>query len=152
MKKFVILTAFLFSTAFVFAAGPTSEVLAAFQKTFEGASGVRWYDLEDGYSAFFNKDSIRYRVTYDGWGNITSSIRYYGAQQLPFLVKAKIGKRFNGKSIYGVTETTVDERTCYRILLADATSWTTLHADAYGNALVLEKYDRPSDGTDLATH
>lgn len=152
MKRLFVLAAFLFFTALAFATDPAPKVLAAFQKTFEGASGVKWYSLEDGYSAFFKKDSIRYRVTYDGQGNIMSSIRYYAAQQLPFLIKAKITRRFSGMSIYGVTEITVDEATCYRIVLADATSWITLHSDAYGNAFVLEKYDRPSDGTDLATH
>ena len=150
MKKFIILAIVLLCTRLGFASEPAPKVLAAFQKIFQPANGVNWYAVKDGAAAFFVQGNVRYRVTFDAEGNILNSIRYYGVQELSFWVKAKIQKQFEGKVVYGITEVTVNDETCYHIILQDASHWISVHADAYGNAFVEARHQRAEASNDLA--
>lgn len=142
MKKGFILIAFLILSAFAFASDPTPSVLSAFQKTFPHSSGVQWHNVKEGYIAWFAKDGVRYRIAYDTEGNIINGIRYYGEEQLPFVINVKIKKQFAGKEVYGVTEITVNDVTVYEIYLQGEKTLMTLRSDSYGNLSVTARYRR----------
>lgn len=152
MKTAILLVLlFVFSTR-AFAGEPTPSVLSAFQKTFPQTGDVKWFAEAEGYSAYFIQDGITHRINYDAKGNILSGIRYYKEAQLPFVIKAKIKKKFDNKTVYGVAEITVDDETVYRIFLQDQTSLMTVHSDAFGNLSVVASYKRLVDHQDLANN
>ncbi len=137
MKKLLVIAA-LFIAATSFAADPNQKVLNAFQKTFQNVKEVTWNDVGDKYEANFNHNNIITRVLYDGEGNVVKSIRYYYGNTLPIFIQAKLNKKFEDKTVFGVTEVCSDTEISYHIILEDATTWTHVQSDVYGN-LVTEK-------------
>lgn len=140
MKKiFIIAVAALFVTATAFAKAPNEKVLAAFEKTFQNAKDVKWNDVDDKYEANFKEGSIINRVVFDQDGNVVRSIRYYGGTTLPIIIQAKLAKKFDGKTVFGVTEVNTDSELTYHIVLEDATSWLHVRSDVYGGLIVEKK-------------
>jgi len=139
MKKIFIIAAALFIGHSSFAADPTQKVLEAFNKTFNNAKDVTWNEIDDTYEANFSHNDVSLRVLYDGEGNILKSIRYYKAQGLPIFLQAKLAKKYEGKKIFGVTETTSSEDLNYYIILEDAENWIHVQSDAYGNMSTAKK-------------
>ncbi|HEU4634443.1 MAG TPA: hypothetical protein VFS22_10680 [Flavisolibacter sp.] len=141
MKKIFIIAAasFLFASS-AFAADPSQKVLDAFSKTFKQVKDVTWQDVDENrYEANFNQNNITYRVMYDQEGNVLKSIRYYYAQTLPIFIQAKLAKKYDGKKVFGVTEVTTETDIQYHIILEDATNWTHVQSDAYGNMFTEKK-------------
>ena len=140
MKKiFILATAAFFFTASAFAKAPNEKVLAAFERTFQNATDVKWNDVDDKYEANFKEGSIINRVIYDQDGNVVKSIRYYGGSTLPIMIQAKLTKKFDGKTVFGVTEVNSDSELTYHIILEDATSWLHVRSDVYGSITVEKK-------------
>jgi hypothetical protein len=141
MKKILSIAAaaILFITTSSFASEPNEKVLAAFEKTFQHVKDVNWQDVDGKFEANFSQNNIINRVLYDQDGNVVKSIRYYGATHLPIMIQAKINKKFEGKTIYGVTEVNSDSELSYHIVLEDATTWTHVQSDVYGNLTIDKK-------------
>lgn len=138
MKKMIVLAAALFFIGTTSFATPNEKVLAAFSKTFQNVKDVNWQDVDDKYEASFKQNDISSRVIYDQEGNVVKSIRYYGGSVLPIFIQSKLSKQFEGKNVFGVTEVNTDSELTYHIVLEDATTWTHVRSDVYGN-LVKEK-------------
>jgi hypothetical protein len=141
MKKIFIIAAasFLFASS-SFAAEPNQKVLSAFNKTFNQVKDVIWQDVEENrYEANFNQNNITYRVMYDQEGNVVKSIRYYFAQTLPIFIQAKLAKKYDGKKVFGVTEVTTETEIQYHIILEDASNWTHVQSDSFGNMFTEKK-------------
>jgi hypothetical protein len=125
MKKnlFTIMFSMLFSAA-ALGNGPVNEqVLKVFSESFKSATQVTWYELSDGYTVNFLQDDIRYNITYSSKGEFISSRRYYFSDKLPMYILFKVKRKFPGKSIYGVTETTDENGVEYYITLQNDKSW-----------------------------
>lgn len=136
MKKIIsILTAvvFLTFTSFAYGSGPNQKVLDAFNKTFQQVKEVSWQEVDNKYEANFTQNNIIFRVQYDEEGNVVKSIRYYYGETLPILIQAKLHKKYEDKTVYGVTEITSESEVTYYIILQDEKNWVHVRSDAYGN-------------------
>ncbi|HVG12558.1 MAG TPA: hypothetical protein VM843_06110, partial [Flavisolibacter sp.] len=118
------------------------KVLQAFEKSFKNASDVVWNEYKDCFEVKFLHNSIDSRITYDVDGNILRSIRYYGEEQLPLFVRAKLQKQYAGKTVFGVTELASEGELDYYIVLEDATSWNHVKCTSTGNMEMYKKFKK----------
>lgn len=142
MKKFFLIASLLIALQ-SFAAGPVTvneKVLAAFNLTFKDVQGAVWSELGNYFEVAFKRNNVLSRIQYDVEGNMMQTTRYYGEQNLPLMLLAKLQKRYAGKKVFGVTEVCTDEGTLYHIILEDATNWTIVRASLYGDMYVHQKY------------
>jgi len=145
MKK-VIYLAFLL-TGFVAIAAPTpskvnEKILKAFNETFTAAQNVSWQEYEDYSQANFVVDKILVRAQYAEDGRLIRTIRYYSEKELLPNIVAKLKKRYAGKEIAGVTESSSDEEVSFTINIKDENNWYIVKADVYGNLQQTEKFKR----------
>ncbi|MGN6402620.1 MAG: hypothetical protein ACTHMD_19335 [Flavisolibacter sp.] len=140
MKKiFLIAAAMIAFVSISFAADPNQKVLDAFHKTFQQVKDVNWQDVDNKYEANFSQNNITFRVMYDEEGNVVKSIRYYFAKTLPIFIQAKLAKKYDGKTVFGVTEISTENELTYYIILEDQTNWIHVQSDAYGNMFTEKK-------------
>ena len=143
MKKFLANLLFIcaVSVATMSFANPpvTEQVLKQFSSAFPTVADAKWFEGDNYFDVYFEKEEIKYNIRYDRQGKVLSTRNYYsGAKLSPFL-RAKLAEKFPGKTIFGVTEITNSEEMYYVIALEDKTTWTNVHADAIGQLTVLEK-------------
>lgn len=117
----------------------TEKVLKQFSASFPTVTDAKWFEGDNYFDVYFEKEEIKYNIRYDRNGKILSTRNYYTASKLSPFLKAKVAEKFPGKSIYGVTEITNSEEMYFVLVLEDKTSWTNLKADATGTLTVLEK-------------
>jgi len=145
MKKIIYL-AFLL-TGFVAIAAPAprkvnEKILKAFNETFTAAQNVRWQEYEDYSQANFVVDKILVRAQYAEDGRLIRTIRYYSEKELLPNIVAKLKKRYAGKEITGVTESSSDDEVSFTINIKDENNWYIVKADVYGNLQQTEKFKR----------
>lgn len=117
----------------------TEQVLKQFASSFPSVADARWFEGDNYFDVYFEKEEIKYNIRYDRKGKILSTRNYYsGAKLSPFL-RSKLAEKFPDKTIFGVTEITNSQEMYFVIALEDKTSWTNVHADALGQITVLEK-------------
>ena len=143
MKKIIFLS-FLLSIAFFSFARPAvnDKVLAAFQKAFPTVTNVQWYQLEDGYEAYFDQSDVKTRLNYDFDGNIRYVRRdYYGTLLSPFLI-ARMAELYPKRTVYGVTEVISGGGISYCISLQDEKTWIQVTCDGFGNVMQKKQYNK----------
>lgn len=140
MKKMFALLGLSLLVISAYAYDPNDKVLKSFKTTFTNAKDVRWDEFPDHYTVSFNYSGIISRVKYDMDGNITGSIRYYEASNLPLNLLTKLKKTHQSKTFFGVTELSVGEDVVYFVRMQDAKNWYTYKVDAQGNEEVFEKF------------
>ncbi len=118
------------------------KVLQAFEKSFKNASDVVWNEYKDCFEVKFLHNSIDSRITYDVEGNILRTIRYYGEEQLPLFVRAKLQKQYVDKTVFGVTELASEGELDYYIVLEDATTWSHVKCTSTGKMEVYKKFKK----------
>ena len=123
----------------------SEKVLKAFKATFTTAQEVTWKELDNSCQANFKMNSITIRAMYDNEGNLLETIRYYGEDNLPPNIIAKLKKRYSGKEVFGVTEVTSDSEVAYHVTLKDEKHWYTVKSDPYANLQQTDKFKR-ADG------
>lgn len=144
MKKLVVILS-LFTAVVASASAPpevSEKVLKAFNETFLKATDVEWYETQNSFEASFKQSDIQSKAIYDKNGNLLSSIRYYFEDNLPVHIRSKLKKSYSGKSIYGVTELTVDDQITYHIILQDEKNWYIVISNSYGNLELSRKYKK----------
>jgi hypothetical protein len=145
MKKIIYL-AFLL-TGFVATAAPApsevnEKILKAFSETFTTAQEVSWHEF-DGYSqANFVVDKIQVRAQYAEDGRLIRAIRYYSEKELLPTIVAKLRKKYAGKDIAGVTESSSDDEVSFVINIKDENNWYIVKSDVYGNLQQTDKFKR----------
>lgn len=146
MKKTFVLLLLVMAAAVSFAHPPVTEkVLKQFSAAFPNVVDARWFEGENHYDVYFEKESAKYIIRYDLNGKIISTRNYYKAEKLAPFLRAKLNEKFPDKSIFGVTEiTNGDEMFCV-VNLEDAKSWTTVKISAIGQMTVLEKMLKSSN-------
>ncbi len=145
MKKIILSAALLMSIVAVASTAPyevTEKVLKAFNTTFAKAQGVVWHEYDNIYQANFTQDDIQIRAQYDREGSLIQTIRYYGERQLLPNIVSRLKKKYSGKEIFGVTETTSDEGVAFLVTLKDDKNWFVVKSDVYGNLEQTEKFKR----------
>ena len=145
MKK-VIYLAFLL-TGFAASATATppdvnEKILKAFKETFSAAQDVSWHEYDDYSQANFVVDKIQIRAQYAEDGKLIRTIRYYGERELLPNVVSKLKKKYAGKEIAGVTESSSDEEVSFVINIKDEDHWYVVKSDVYGNLQQTEKFKR----------
>lgn len=143
MKKTLVLLALIAATTLSFANPPVTEkVLKQFTATFPTVQDAKWFEGDNHYDVYFEIDKTKYNIRYDLNGKIISSRNYYTGDKLCPFLKAKVGERYPGKSIYGVTEITNSNERFYVLNLEDEKTWTTVRVDAIGQITQLEKLQK----------
>ena len=148
MKKLIYLAVMLIGISATAATPPdevNEKVLKAFKATFAAAEEVTWKELDNSVQANFKMNQIIVRAMYDNEGNLLETVRYYGEDNLPPNIIAKLKKRYAGKIVFGVTEVTSDSEVAYHITLKDEKYWYTVKSDPYSNLQQTDKFKR-ADG------
>jgi hypothetical protein len=148
MKKFLYLAVLLIGVSAAAATPPdeiSEKVLKAFKATFTSAEEVTWKELDNSCQANFKMNQITVRAMYDNEGNLLETVRYYGENNLPPNIIAKLKKRYASKEVFGVTEVTSDSEVAYHITLKDEKHWYTVKSDPYANLQQTDKFKR-ADG------
>src|SRR5258705_13530255 len=145
MKKIILFAALLVSIVAVASTPPyevNEKVLKAFNTTFAKAQDVVWHEYDNIYHANFKQDDIQIRAQYDQEGSLIQTIRYYGERQLLPNIVARPKKKYSGRDIFGVTETSSDEGISFLVTLKDEKNWYVVKSDVYGNLEQTEKFKR----------
>ena len=143
MKKLILLLIFSASALFSFANPPVSEkVLKIFTNVFPNVPNAKWYEYENYYEVYFDKDDIKTRIKYDLDGKVLSTLRHYEEKSLSPFIKAKVALRFSGKKIFGITEINSENELTYDIVLEDEKNWIHVQSDATGQMNVTEKFKK----------
>ena len=145
MKKIILSAALLVSIVAAASASPADvneKVLKAFNETFVKAQDVVWHEYDNGYQANFKQDDIQIRAQYDQEGSLIQSIRYYSERQLLRNIVSKLRKKYGGREIFGVTETSSDEGVAFLVTMKDEKNWYVIKSDVYGNFEQTEKFKR----------
>jgi hypothetical protein len=120
----------------------TEKVLKAFKATFTSAENVTWHEYDNVYQANFKQDEVQIRAQYDEDGRLLKTIRYYGETQLMPSIVAKLRKKYSGKEIFGVTETSSDQEVSFVINIKDEDNWYIVKSDIFGNLEQTDKFKR----------
>jgi len=151
MKKFVIAFAALLTlistTAFAGGGGKKSKggdnpAAATFQKTFQGASDVKWAEDKETINASFilsNSHVIAY-FNYDG--ELLGTARNVLFDQLPLAVIREVNDRYGSAPVYDITEYTCAGETFYHMVVETPTKQVKVKVSALGEISVLGKTKR----------
>jgi hypothetical protein len=146
MKKVIYLAFLLTGFVATAAVAPPSEinekVLKAFNETFSAAQDVSWQEYKDYSQVSFVVDKIQVRAQYAEDGRLLRTIRYYSERELLPSVVAKLKKKYAGKEIAGVTESSSEEEVSFVINIKDENNWYIVKSDVYGNLQQTEKFKR----------
>lgn len=148
MKRIVVVAMLaIFSTA-LYATPPdvSEKVLKIFKTTFTNARDVKWSEFDNNYSVSFSLEGIQSKVVYDKDGNMLSSLRYYSPERLPVNIYSKLKKKYEDKTLFGVTESSNDQEIAYYVKIYDAKNWYTIKVDASGSMETYEKLKRADIG------
>jgi len=144
MKKLIICFC-LFAAIGAAAAAPpevNEKVLKAFKETFVKAEDVVWHELPNIYEASFKQSEIVTRAIYDTEGNLLRTTRYYSEEYLPINIMRNLKKKYEGKTVFGVTESSTDNEVSYHIVLEDAKNWFIVVADNFGSLELSKKFKK----------
>ena len=145
MKKIFFAAAAFMLTCSAFAntiKDVNAKVLDAFNKTFQNARQVVWHEYKDYYEVRFMQGTIDARVKYDTNGKIMEAVRYYKADNLPLLIRAKVENKYANEKIFGVTEVSSDAGINYYIVLENEKNWINIKCDYLGNVSVQNKFKK----------
>ena len=145
MKKIItiMVAALIFvNTAY---AKPDSKLVTLFNQTFPTAQNVKWHDEADGYVVFFTMNGINNRICYNHKDEFVSGERYYDEKNLPAYILFAVKKKYSGKQIFGVTETTGPSSVDYRILLKDDKKIYCVQASMNGSVQLDKTYNSTYD-------
>jgi hypothetical protein len=145
MKRIINL-AFLL-TGFVAVAAPApseinEKVLKAFKETFTAAQNVTWHEYEDYTQANFEVEKVQVRAQYAEDGRLIRTIRYYSEKELLPNIVARLKKKYTGKEITGVTESSSEDEVSFVINIKDENHWYIVKTDVYGNTQQTDKFKR----------
>jgi len=144
MKKLIICLC-LFAAIGAVAAEPpevNEKVLKAFKETFVKATDVVWHELQNSYEASFKQSEIVTRAIYDTEGNLLRTTRYYSEEHLPINIITKLKKKYEGKTVFGITESSTEEEVTYHIILEDQKNWYIVVADNLGSLELSKKFKK----------
>lgn len=118
------------------------KVLKSFKETFLNAKDVVWHEAQNVYYAYFRQSEIITRARFDAEGNLLLILRYYGEVNLPAHILSKLKKKYPGKSIFGVTESTVGNEVNYYISLQDEKNWYHIKSDNWAQMEAYKKFKK----------
>lgn len=144
MKKLIFLCLVsIISATSIFAIpepGASEKILKLFHNEFPKVEKPVFYDYGNSYMVYFKKDDYSSgRVYYNLDGEMTETIKYYTESELEPFIRAKVNKKYKGKTIFGVTEVVTNNEHFYQIVLQDNKMWYTVKSDATGSMSIEKK-------------
>ena len=101
-----------------------SKVMTSFNKLFSDARNIIWLsDKKNTQTVYFERKGKATRAAFTKNGELKYAITTYTEECLPAEILFQVKNTYFGKSIFGVTEVQVDDKTAYLITLEDKTSW-----------------------------
>jgi len=149
MKKlffFAALAISISASAMTHPSEVSEKVLKAFKQTFALATEVTWHEYDNVFQANFKQDEVQIRAQYNEDGQLLKTIRYYGESQLMPNIVARLKKKYAGKEIFGVTETSSEQEVSYVINIKDNDNWYVVKSDIFGNLEQTDKFKRADKG------
>jgi hypothetical protein len=145
MKRIIYLALVL--TGFVASAAPAPVevnelILSAFKKTFSDVQNVTWQKFDDYAQANFAVDKVQVRAQYAEDGRLIRTIRYYSERELLPNIVNRLKKKYAGKEITGVTESTSEDEVVFVVNIKDENHWYVVTTDVYGNLQRTDKFKR----------
>lgn len=145
MKRIIYLALVL--TGFVASAAPApvevnEQILTAFKKTFSDVQNVTWQKFDDYAQANFAVDKVQVRAQYAEDGRLIRTIRYYSERELLPNIVNRLKKKYAGKEITGVTESTSEDEVVFVVNIKDENHWYVVTTDVYGNLQRTDKFKR----------
>ncbi len=145
MKRIIylafLLTGFV-ATATVSPSEVNEKILKAFSETFTAAQNVTWQEYEDYSQANFSIDKVQVRAQFAEDGRLIRTLRYYSERELLPNIVARLKKKYTGKEIAGVTESSSDDEVSFVINVKDENNWYIVKSDVYGNLQQTDKFKR----------
>ena len=145
MKRIIYLAFLLTGFAATAAPAPSEvneKVLKAFSETFTAAQNVTWQEFEDYSQANFSIDKIQVRAQFAEDGRLIRTLRYYSERELLPNIVARLKKKYAGKEIAGITESSSDDEVSFVINVKDENNWYVVKSDVYGNLQQTDKFKR----------
>ncbi len=145
MKRIIylafLLTGFV-ATAIASPSEVNEKILKAFSETFTAAQNVTWQEYEDYSQANFSIDKVQVRAQFAEDGRLIRTLRYYSERELLPNIVARLKKKYTGKDIAGVTESSSDDEVSFVINVKDENNWYIIKSDVYGNLQQTDKFKR----------
>jgi len=98
--------------------------------------------MQNTYEARFKQSEIVTRAAYDREGNLVRTTRYYQEENLPINILTKLKKKYEGKTVFGVTESVTQDEVAYYVTLQDEKNWYIVKADNWGSLELTKKYKK----------
>lgn len=137
MKKIICVSLITIFSASIFAVPKnivTEKVLKIFHTAFPEVKQPSWIDYESYYEVYFvTSPTSSCRIDYSPEGAVLRTTRYYGAEDLSPIIRAKVNENYPGRKIFGITEVSNSENFTYHIVLEDAKYWYNIASDITGN-------------------
>lgn len=143
MKKVLTIAAALLLTATAVYAEPETKMEKSFNEMFPNAAQVKWHQDAGGYLVSFTQAGMQVKIIYSNKGKFIQSLRYYSEKDLPTNILMAVKNKYQGETIYGVTELTTANEVTYHITLAgkDAPQSIT----AYSNGTITDTSSAETD-------
>jgi hypothetical protein len=147
MKKIIFLCfiSIIASTGTFAISGPGApeKIKELFYHEFPQIKNPVFFDSGDSYEVFFKKDNnVTERVFLNLNGEITRTIEYYKENGLEPFIREKINKKYQGKTIFGISEVRSNSEHFYRIVLQDNKNWFIVKSNATGSTVIERKLDK----------
>jgi len=115
------------------------RAIRSFIRRFDYAPGETWQKVTNGYIAYFEKDSIKFKVSYDAGGTWVNTMRTYTEKYLPFTVRHAVKRIYYDFNICLVTEVESDDQPLiYLIDLMEIANEASLKKIMYNEGEMLE--------------
>ena len=143
MKTLTIILSILFSTCLQANTPPVDKhILLCFKRAFPQVEKVNWSAEGNYWVAGFKVDNNLNILYYNEDGEVVLSRKYYGAEDLPLFIRARLYKRYTGKTVYGVTEITKGNLVRYSIVMQDEKRWYVIEASSEGVMQQVKKFNK----------
>ena len=125
------------------APGAPEKIKEVFYHQFPQIKNPVFFDSGDFYEVYFKKDNnVTERVYLNLNGEITGTIEYYKENGLEPFIREKINKKYQGKTIFGISEVRSNSEHFYRIVLQDNKNWFIVKSNATGSTVIERKLDK----------
>ena len=143
MKTITIMLAIFCSTCLQANTPPVDKhILLCFKRAFPQVEKVEWSTEGNYWVAGFKVDGNLNILYYNDDGEVVLSRKYYGADDLPLFIRARLYKRYTGKTVYGVTEITRGNLVRYSIVMQDEKKWYVIEASSDGVMQQVNKFNK----------
>lgn len=94
------------------------------------------------YDVTYEKNGVRYKITYKGSGNVSALLRYYEENELSPFIISRVKEKYPNVKIFGVTELTTAAGLTYDIVLESEKKWKIVRARDNGELVQVQSFNK----------